>query len=218
MVTDSPSPKLLELFCGGKSVGKAAKKFGYEVTSVDILPKFEPDYCCDILDFDYKQFPVGYFAYIHASPPCTEFSFAKTVGTRKIEEASAVVSKAIEIIEYLQPKFFCIENPLGWLRYQEIMAPLAKYLTSVCYCKYGFKYKKSTDLWTNVPYGPRRRCLKGSYCQDKERYGVHSVTVQEGKSSRCTRPHVKSTRCLTNRYAIPEELLDDLLCHDIIII
>jgi len=217
-------PRLLELFCGTKSVGKTAKQFGYDVTSVDILKKFEPSICCDIMDFDYKRYPVGHFKYIHASPPCTEFSFAKSMGVRKIAEATAIVMKAMEIIEFLKPKYWCVENPLGWLRYQPCMKPYAIYLTTVCYCKYGFAYKKNTDLWTNVPYGPRPRCIKGSFCEHKARYGIHGGTVQSGPphipgiEGMPDRPRQNGTNLLATRYAIPAELLADLLCHDIFIV
>jgi len=206
-------PRLLELFCGGKSVGQAAAKFGYEVLSVDLLQKFEPSVCCNILDFDFQRYPVGYFKYIHASPPCTEFSKAKTVGHRNIEEATKLVTKALEIIDYLKPNYWLLENPRGLLRHQPCMEPYKKYLTEVSYCKYGLRYQKNTDLWTNVPYRPRSRCLKGTYCNDKRLYKIHRQTVQSGRTAQCKGARAKfitPTVNLKNRYAIPEELLRDL--------
>jgi len=205
--------RLLELFCGTKSVGKMAATLGYtEIISVDILKKFNPNICCNILDFDYRKYPVGYFDYIHASPPCTEFSIAKTVGVRKIVEATELVLKTIEIIEYLKPKFFCIENPVGLLRHQQCMVEYEKYRTTVSYCKYGFQYQKNTDLWTNVPYVPRR-CIKGSYCDEKKTTGLHSKSVQQGSSNhkQQKRPVQEGTGFIQQRYAIPLDLLKDLL-------
>jgi len=204
-------PRLLELFCGGKSVGKAAAKRGYDVISVDMLKKFNPTFCCDIRDFDFRQFPVGHFKVIHASPPCTEFSKAKTVGVRNIEEATQLVQKALEIIRHLKPDYWMMENPQGLLRHQPCMVPLAKYMTEVSYCKYGFKYRKSTDLWTNIRYTPRK-CMKGSFCYDKKRYGVHKQTVQNGPSGVMTHGvgFVKPTLLLKDRYAIPPQLMKDL--------
>ena len=63
----------LELFSGTQSVGKILKEKGYNVISVDITDykgKHIPTHKCDILEFDYKQYPVGHFDIIHASPPC----------------------------------------------------------------------------------------------------------------------------------------------------
>ena len=76
--------KLLELFSGTRSVGTVAKSFGWTVVSLDLK---NADINCNIMDWDYKQYPVGYFDFIWASPPCIEYSIAKTVGERKLGEA-----------------------------------------------------------------------------------------------------------------------------------
>ena len=47
------------------------------------------------------------------------------------------------------------------------------------YCKYGYPYRKNTDLWTDVPFTPRR-CLSGSYCYHKKTFGVHGQHCQKG--------------------------------------
>ena len=46
-------PRLLELFCGTKSVGRAFEAAGWEVVSLDIVSKFEPTILCDIRSWDY---------------------------------------------------------------------------------------------------------------------------------------------------------------------
>ena len=64
--------KVLELFSGTRSVGKCCDALGLESVSVDmILPA---DHKCDIMDFDYKQYPKDEFDIIWASPPCTNYS------------------------------------------------------------------------------------------------------------------------------------------------
>ena len=45
-------PRLLELFCGTKSVGRAFEAAGWEVVSLDIVSKFEPTILCDIRSWD----------------------------------------------------------------------------------------------------------------------------------------------------------------------
>lgn len=203
--------KLLELFCGTKSVGKVAEKLDIDTVSLDILPKFNPDVCCNIMDFDYTAYPKGHFDFIWASPPCTEFSVAKTTGVRDLEGAIKVVEQTLKMIEYLEPKYFCIENPVGLLRRQECMIPFKQYETVVSYCKYGFAYRKNTNFWTNVKYNPRR-CLKGNYCEAKEKTGRHMVSVQNGdhykNGVKTNQPGVYN---LNDRYAIPEAVIYDIL-------
>jgi len=139
--------KLLELFSGTKSVGKVAERLGYDVTSLDLI--FPADIKIDILDWDYTIYPTGYFNVIHASPPCTEYSRAKTTGVRKIDYANSIVKRTLEIIDYFQPKYYIIENPQsGLLKEQSFMYGIP--YTDVDYCKYGMPYRKRTRLWNNV--------------------------------------------------------------------
>jgi len=68
--------RLLELFCGTKSVGKVFEPAGYEVVSLDYDTKFDATHTEDILAWDYKQYPVGHFDVIWASPDCTTWTIA----------------------------------------------------------------------------------------------------------------------------------------------
>ena len=149
--------KLLELFSGTGSVGNVAREFGYDVVSLDLK---NADINCNILDSDYKQHDTGYFDFIWSSPPCTEYSIAKTLGVRKIDEANTIVLKTIEIIKYFQPKVFFIENPqTGLLKPQSFMSEF-RYV-DVDYCKYGFNYRKRTRLWNNLlQFVPRDLCKR----------------------------------------------------------
>ena len=47
--------KVLELFCGTKSVGKVCDQLGWESISVDMEKKFNPTHLCNIMDFIIKN-------------------------------------------------------------------------------------------------------------------------------------------------------------------
>jgi site-specific DNA-cytosine methylase len=126
---------MLELFSGTCSVGKVASAMGWEVISLD--RDLAANIQTDIMEWDYKTYPSGYFQFIWASPPCTEYSRAKTVGIRKLDEADTIVKKTWEIIDYFNPPLgYVLENPqTGLLKEREFM--LERTFTDIDYCKYG---------------------------------------------------------------------------------
>ena len=76
----------------------------------------------NIMDWDYTIYPRKHFDVIWASPPCTEYSRAKTVGVRKIEEANEIVQQTLDILEHFEPRYWLIENPqTGLLKEQLCM-------------------------------------------------------------------------------------------------
>ena len=169
--------KLLALFSGTQSVGKVARDLGFDVICLD--RDMEADIKCDIMDWDYKVFEPGSFDVIWASPPCTEYSRAKTVGVRKLDMANAIVQRTLDICEYVVPKYVVIENPqTGLLKDQEMMSGIS--YDDVDYCKYGTPYRKRTRLWNNIPYWvPRPLCKKDCGHTVGNR---HMETAQRGPS------------------------------------
>jgi site-specific DNA-cytosine methylase len=124
-------PKLLELFCGTKSVGNVFEKNGYEVTSLDYNAKFNATHTEDILTWDYKQYQSNYFDVIWASPDCTTWSLASGGKYRlkteiygrnnqhqdKATLGNNMILRLIEILKYFNCKAWFIENPKALLRH-----------------------------------------------------------------------------------------------------
>ena len=64
--------KVLELFSGTRSIGKCCDKLGWESVSVDMI--FPATHKCDIMHFDYKQYPVESKQEIITCQPKVEMS------------------------------------------------------------------------------------------------------------------------------------------------
>ena len=208
-------PKLLELFCGTKSMGKAFEQLGWEVVSVDIEPRFEPTILADIRTWDPSCFLPGTFAAIHASPPCTEYSCARTTAKkpRDLEGSDALVKKTMQIMEYFQPLIWTMENPYtGLLRKRPFMEPLEPRMRVVSYCKYGSNYRKHTSFWSNLGqfWEHRRKCCSEELC-DKIVDGKHPATAQQGPSKHKDGSLMSNdTFTVHQLYAFPPELCLEL--------
>ena len=192
--------KLLELFSGTKSVGKVAEQLGYEVISLDLK---DADINCNILDWDYTIYPVGHFDVIWASPPCTEYSKAKSRGIRNIDDANKIVLKTLEVIEYLNPTYHILENPQTSLLKEQYFMYGIPY-KDIDYCKYGMPYRKRTRLWNNVfQWTPKQLCKKdcGNIIDNK-----HISTAQRGPSTSSPNNRFKQD----DLFVIPEQLIFDI--------
>lgn len=193
--------RLLELFCGTKSVSKVFHGGGWDILTLDFDPQFNPDICGDILDFNTKE----KFDVVWASPPCTCFSVAsigsswcgnyhpKKVGTAL---GMAYVLKTLEIINKVKPKYYFIENPRGVMRKMGFMEGLPR--KTVTYCQYGDTRMKPTDIWTNCEsWKPRPMCKNGDSCHVAAPRGAKTGT--QG---------IKGAR---DRSIIPEKLCLEIL-------
>jgi len=123
------------------------KELGFQVMSIDIRRSVNPTFCQDILTWNYQEYPPGFLEVIGASVPCTEYSRAKTKGSRNFQLADSLVAKTLEIIQYFQPKFWWVENPrTGCLKDREIVKGIP-YL-DLDYCQFSdWGYQKPTRFW-----------------------------------------------------------------------
>ena len=145
-------PKLaLDLCSGTGSVGRRLAQKGYRVISVDIRSMHDPSvfqhFCVDLMEWDYQRFRPGFFDLIAASPPCTEYSQAKTTAPRKLEKADALVMKVLEIIRYFRPRLWWVENPrTGMLKDRDFMKNFQ--FLDIDYCQFSdWGYQKPTRFW-----------------------------------------------------------------------
>ena len=211
--------KVLELFKGSGSITKFYENNNnVEVISLDILEKYKPTIVSDIMQFDYKQFDIGYFDIIWASPECKVYSNLqythigkKWKDKEELYEAqkkdSIFINKTIEIIEYLKPKYYFIENP----RYSKIWdfienENFKKDFVIVDYCAFGYNYKKPTKILTN-------KKLDNVLCKCT---GNPKHPMRLGATSKqflTERPNIQmpDKTTLLQRYSIPQQLLEYLL-------
>lgn len=184
--------KVLELFAGTRSIGKAFEDAGHEVYSVEWDKNFENiDLYADIMTVTAQNIidNFGHPDVIWASPDCATFSIAaishhrrKNPITGNLDPVSdyakfcdAVDQHVLELIRELNPKYYFIENPRGGMRKMTWMAGLPRY--TVTYCQYGDTRMKPTDIWTNHP-DPKFKpmCHNGDKCHESAPRGSRTGT------------------------------------------
>ena len=190
--------KVLELFAGTRSIGKAFEANGHEVFSVEWDKRFENiDLYADVLTVTADEIiqRFGKPDVIWASPDCTTFSIAAISHHRRknpitgnldpISEYAKFCDKVdqhvLGLIKELNPKFYFIENPRGGMRKMEWMQGLPRY--SITYCQYELdkpvseRRMKPTDIWTNHPdpnFKPM--CKNGNPCHASAPRGARTGT------------------------------------------
>lgn len=184
--------KVLELFAGTRSIGKAFEARGHKVYSVEWDRNFKDiDLYADISTLDPGDIinNFGCPDIIWASPDCTTFSIAaishhrrKNPETGNLDPVSdyakfcdKVDKHVIEMIRFLRPKFYFIENPRGGMRKMNFMKGLPRY--TVTYCQYGDTRMKPTDIWTNHPEPDfKPMCKNGDSCHEPAPRGSKTGT------------------------------------------
>lgn len=183
--------KVLELFCGTKSISNAFAARGHEVFTVDWEKDFAPTLCVDIGTLTAERvidLCGGIPDVIWASPDCTTYSVMAISKHRRKEpdgnlaavteyakQCDMINAHVVSLIKELNPRFWFIENPRAGMRKMDFMQGLPRY--TVTYCKYGDTRMKPTDIWTNHPapsFIPP--CKNGDKCHEPAPRGSRSGT------------------------------------------
>jgi site-specific DNA-cytosine methylase len=201
--------RVLELFAGTRSIGKAFEKHGHEVYSIEWDKNFENiDWYEDISKITAQDIidRFGRPDVIWASPDCTSFSIAaisyhrrKNPETGNLDPVSDyakfcdnVDQHVLDLIRKLKPKYWFIENPRGGMRKMTWMQGLPRY--TVTYCQYGDTRMKPTDIWTNHP-DPKFKppCHNGDPCHEPAPRG--SKTGTQGLKGSIDRSRIPDKLC-----------------------
>tara|TARA_R110000824_G_scaffold390454_1_gene586916 strand:- start:875 stop:1573 length:699 start_codon:yes stop_codon:yes gene_type:complete len=228
--------RVLELFCGNKSIGKLCIQLGWESISLDFEKKYNPTHLANILDWDYKQYPKNHFDIVWASPPCTEYSllqyswygrkkngiiFTQELHEEAMKNADKIVLRTFEIINYFDKcEEWFVENPGGGgqMGKRDIMKGIPFY--DVDYCMYSdWGYRKRTRIWTNKK-DFHNLCCDGEcgnvvkYIDEKGKQRcLHKTNLgNSGRQIRANKVNVKIYNGLSieERYRIPEDLVFSL--------
>lgn len=197
-------PRLLELFSGTGSVGRVFRARGWDVLSLDLDPKSGADLQMDLLDFDFRKYPPDHFQCVHASPPCTQYSRARTKAKtpRDLEGADRLVQRVLDIVKYFKCAWW-MENPhSGLLKSRPVVAGRPFHVLD--YCAYGTPYRKRTALWSNVQAAFKtcdRRCPGWNG-------RIHTATAQRGPGRQQLATGLADPCTLDQLHALPQTLVE----------
>ena len=201
--------KVLELFAGTRSIGRAFERRGHEVFSVEWNRDFKNISLYKDISKLTAQEIIDNFGrpdVIWASPDCTTFSIAAISHHRRKNEETGnldpvsdyakfcdkVDTHVLDLIRELAPKYWFIENPRGGMRKMTWMRDFPRY--TVTYCQYGDNRMKPTDIWTNHP-DPKflPPCHNGDPCHEPAPRG--SKTGTQGLKGSVQRSMIPDRLC-----------------------
>lgn len=193
--------KVLELFAGTRSIGKAFEAARHEVFSIDWDEQFENiDLCADILtvtaagiverfglpdvvwaSFDCTTFSIAAISHHRWKDPVTGHLHPKSDYAKQCDEVDQHVLRLVDELNQmrleqgLKELLYFYENPVGGLRKQEWMEDKPRY--TITYCQYGDNRMKPTDIWTNHPDPKfKPRCKNGDPCHEAAPRGSKTGT------------------------------------------
>ncbi|MFQ9297829.1 MAG: DNA cytosine methyltransferase [Clostridia bacterium] len=193
--------KVLELFAGTRSIGKAFESKGHEVYSIEWDKNFKNiNWYVDIGTITTQDILDKFGApdVIWSSFDCTSYSIAGISHHRKKEKDgnltpisdyakfcdkvnTHVIDLINELLKLNPNMLYFIENPRGGLRKMNFIKELPRY--TITYCQYMLdvpveeRRMKPTDIWTNHP-NPKFKpmCKNGDPCHARAPRGSRTGT------------------------------------------
>jgi site-specific DNA-cytosine methylase len=195
----------IELFSGTGLVSQILKSYNFKTLTIDFNKSCNADICEDILTIPINSFPLP-CNLVWASPDCRLFSRAsdqknwckKTLSYRNysyIPNSQAalnsinLLSRTVDLIKFLKPQVFFIENPIGRIHHMPALRSLPHYRYAVNYADWGFSYSKETYIFTN------------------------QLLPLPTSLSKSKRPGLRSLNDKTKRSFIPPALIHFLITH-----
>lgn len=183
---------IISLFDYTGNWSKPYKENGFEVIQVDI------QHGIDILTWNYKTIPKNKVYGILAAVPCTDFAisgakhFAKKDADGTTEQSIKLVNKTLEIINYFNPFFWVIENPMsrihkccpeiGEIKFKFNPCDFAGYLRKEE--QDNERYNKATWLWGNFKEPIKKHMPPISKdCPLWRKYGGKSIKTKNARSA-----------------------------------
>lgn len=197
--------KILELFAGGRCIGRAAENLGHEVFSVDWTAYDNINLTKDIEFLKLADVPF-IPDHVHASFDCTTYTIAaisthrngtapKSDYAKKCDRVNQHVIALIKQWQIINPNLtYTFENPRGMLRKMPFMQEFTRH--TVWYCTYGDDRAKPTDIWSNLNWIPKPVCWNGNKNCHHAPAPRGSKTGTQGRKGSYHRSMIPEALCL----------------------
>lgn len=173
-------PRLLDLFCGAGGAAVGYERAGFEVVGIDIKP--QPNYPFEFRQGDALQWGRdwlrrGYFAAVHASPPCQAYSWSAR-RWHEVERAD-LVARTRELLSRSGLPYV-IENVVG--------APLIDPLT-LCGVMFGLgvirhRLFESNRMLLGIPHPAHRGTVKDGTYVTVAGHGGDNIKGRGGRAAK----------------------------------
>lgn len=163
-------PIIISLFDYSGKWSEPYRKAGFRVIQI------EKKLGIDIFTWEYQAIRKDLVVGVLAAPPCTDFTvsgawkWAEKDASGETAFSVSLVERTLDIIEFFDPEFWALENPVGRIaKLVPRLSDIKPYYWNPC--DFGDPYTKKTGLWGKFnlpeknPVEPIRSSGQGSWLQ-----------------------------------------------------